>query len=100
MTQLPNSFPPIAAALPAEDQIDLLRAMGDITAADSLQEILDEQSDGITRGAQAYDGAAEALFGGLFALRAWQHSDHAFGYFPLLPADGAVPATMDIQDAG
>jgi len=95
MIQPPSNFPPVAGALSPADQIDLLRALGDDATAAELQALLEDHQDSAT-----LFRSASAFPFGLFALRAWQHTTHAFGYFPLLPDTDEVPPTLAIQDAG
>ena len=77
----------MVGALP-RSQAAALRALGEADLAADLDEAAEST-------AETYRGAAPGIFGGLFQPRAWQHTAHAFGYFP---PGSASP--LPIQDAG
>ncbi|MFI9757625.1 hypothetical protein ACIHFB_06740 [Streptomyces sp. NPDC051963] len=69
-----NGYPPVIGEAPTERAEAVLRAVGEIEAADAL--------------AASAKGPAGVTFAGgvrrLFPQRAWAHTSHAFGHIPLL----------------
>lgn len=93
MRSSPQTTHPVAGALPLDEQIAFLRALGDTETANVLERALEEAQ---TR--ETFSHNVNPF--GLFSPLAWQHTDHAFGYIPPLAPDGPLQDTLAIQDIG